>query len=181
MYCPSCKKRELKPTKLDVGLPAYGCANCHGVLIDLLAYRVWTESHAPTAQHKTVTPQATEDTKRAFACPKCSKLMTKYRIADEVENKVDLCSYCGEIWLDGGEWELLVDLDLQRSIPQILSEPWQKGIRKRHAAQSVEEKFEALLGAADYEKVNAFRAWMFAHEHAPEIQDFLHRTPTTIS
>lgn len=177
MRCPSCTTQELKPTKLDAGLAGYGCARCRGVLIELLSYRMWAESHAANRRDVRAAAPSAEDSKRAFACPKCSKLMTKYRIADEVANKLDLCTHCGEVWLDGGEWDLLLQLDLAASLPQILSDPWQNAIRKKHVTQSVEQKFQALFGPQDYQKLKEFRDWMLAHENAPDIQDYLHRTP----
>jgi len=33
MHCPKCKTADLAPTKLEPGLPALGCNQCHGTLI----------------------------------------------------------------------------------------------------------------------------------------------------
>ena len=175
MNCPSCKKRSLKPAKLEYGLPGYTCSHCHGFLLDVLTYRSWLESQPKEGEAKKLTPQSVEDTASAILCPKCSKIMTKYRISGEVENKLDLCSSCGELWFDAGEWNLLNQLDLSSKIPQILSEPWQKVIRSDSLEQAIEKKFEAMFGKTDYAKIREFREWMAGHQKCVQLQDYLNR------
>ena len=43
MHCPKCKNENLKPTKLEEGLPVMGCPKCEGGLLSLLYYRDWAE------------------------------------------------------------------------------------------------------------------------------------------
>lgn len=175
MQCPSCKKSSLKPAKLEDGLPGYTCSECEGFLIDILSYRQWIESKPEAQQSKKSKIENVEDSRNAILCPKCSKIMTKYRMSGEVANKLDLCNDCGEIWLDGGEWQMLEQLDLASKIPQILSEPWQRSVRKEQLGQPVEKKFEATVGAVDYQKISEFRNWMLSHEKASEILNYLAR------
>src|SRR5688500_5931024 len=127
MKCPHCKTEDLKPTLIEEYLASMGCDRCHGSLVALLHYRHWAETQKPTRADPGADaadpparvaemPDAT-DTTSAIACPKCSRLMLKYKISGAVANRVDVCSSCDEAWLDGGEWQLLEALELDHCMP----------------------------------------------------------------
>ena len=86
MKCPHCKTSDLRPTMIEEYLPAMACGTCHGSLVSLLYYRHWAEtqmlrsSDPPTS---TATPETT-DTTTAVTCPKCSRVMAKYRLTGRV-------------------------------------------------------------------------------------------------
>lgn len=175
MQCPTCHNQTLKPVKLAQGLPGYSCSACKGSLIELLSYRMWIEHkpvHVDSQPHE---PEEIHDSQQAILCPKCSTIMSKYRISGDVGNRVDACGHCGEIWLDGGEWELLEQLDLSSKLPQILSMPWQLSIRKAELGDPVEQRFAELLGTDDYSRVKAFREWMQTHSRKADIREYLAR------
>lgn len=175
MDCPSCKQVALAPAKLAPGLPCYTCPSCMGSLVDILTYRMWVESNTLSSTEPSLIPTKIDDTKGTTLCPKCSHIMAKYHITADISNKLDLCHYCGSLWLDGGEWILLEQLNLNASIPQILSTPWQQAIREEKIAQSVEQKFEQILGQEDYKKVHQFRSWLNEHLNKRIIVDYLTR------
>lgn len=175
MDCPSCQTSPLMPTKIEEGLPGYTCANCQGILIDILNYRIWTEKRLQQPSTATFTAEQVPDSQHSILCPKCSSIMLKYRISSDTQNRLDLCSNCGELWLDGGEWHLLAQLDLQSKIPQIVSDPWQHSLRRADIEQSVEAKFEKLFGQEDYQKIKAFRDWMESTDKSIHIRDYLSR------
>jgi Zn-finger nucleic acid-binding protein len=177
MDCPSCDKQPLRPAKLDDRLPGYACSQCGGFLLDILTYRSWMESEPAEPGRGDSVPEADTagDSKGAILCPKCGRMMSKYRIAGDVENRLDLCNYCGGLWFDGGEWELLKRLDLASKVPQILSQPWQKQVRAQSLRQSVEKRFAALFGP-DYEKIHEFRRWMRKHANAAQIKAYINRS-----
>src|SRR5262249_23548688 len=133
MKCPHCQTSDLKPTMIEEFLPAMGCGTCHGSLVSLLYYRHWAETQkatAPAGPHKeTVEGVETTETKKTVMCPKCTRLMTKYKLTGGVTNRVDVCATCDEAWLDGGEWELLEKLQLSLNMPAIFTEAWQRRIR----------------------------------------------------
>lgn len=176
MNCPYCKNQPLKPAKLNADLPAESCNQCHGALVSLLGYRTWLDRH-PVAERLAADRQAGArvealDTSHALSCPKCSGIMTKYRIAADTDNKVDLCVRCNEVWLDNGEWELIKSLELADRLPEIFYDSWQKRIRQTHNHDLKEQKFKELLGS-DYAEIVRIRDWIAAHEQRRTLLDYL--------
>ena len=176
MNCPYCKTQPLKPIKLSADLPAASCLHCHGALVSLLSYRTWLDRH-PVTEQLAADGQAgalveAVDASLALSCPKCSGIMTKYRIAAGTENKIDLCVRCNEVWLDNGEWELIKSLELADKLPEILYDSWQKQIRKIQNHELKEQKFKELLGA-DYAEIVRIRNWIADHEQRRTLLDYL--------
>ena len=140
MKCPHCQTSDLKPTMIEEYLPAMGCGTCRGSLVSLLYYRHWVETQkAPANEPRNgVAAVETTDTTTAIRCPKCARLMTKYKLTGSVSNRVDVCATCDEAWLDGGEWELLEALQLSLKMPAIFTDapldPGAADRRGRHRA-----------------------------------------------
>lgn len=176
MNCPTCKTQRLKPVKLADDLPAESCGHCQGALVSLLSYRIWLERHPVASQlaadRNTNVCVEPEDTSHALVCPKCAGLMTKYRIAAETENKIDLCVRCNEVWLDNGEWELIKFLELADKLPQVFYDSWQKQIRQTHNQALKEQKFKELLGE-DYQELVRIKAWINGHDQRRTLLDYL--------
>ncbi|MET1254069.1 hypothetical protein [Aliikangiella maris] len=174
MFCPKCKNKSLKPTKLDDGLSAAGCLHCHGALVSLLYYRDWAERHngiiteAPSTVGLLKGMQS-EDSMGAVGCPKCNRLMQKYRISGCTNNRLDWCTTCDEVWLDGGEWELIKALELGQEIPMVLTEQWQKKVRAQVSEENRRERFAKILTAADLQKADEFRDWLKDHAQKEDI------------
>src|SRR5262245_12982753 len=124
MKCPVCKNPELRPTMIEALLPSMGCETCKGALVTLLYYRHWAETHKPQNEPPpdATLVEAPPDTTTALRCPKCERIMTKYRLTGEVANRLDLCMVCDEAWLDGGEWELLEQLQLSDKLPAVFTD-----------------------------------------------------------
>ncbi|MFC1750293.1 hypothetical protein ACFL2V_15950 [Pseudomonadota bacterium] len=129
MICPSCKEGTLLPRKIAEGLPALCCNHCNGQLISMLSYRMWVESQAEMPE-ASADIEPLSETANALACPKCQKLMSKYRISGHTANKLDSCGSCGELWADDGEWQLLHILGLTDKVSSILTQPWQHAIKQ---------------------------------------------------
>jgi Zn-finger nucleic acid-binding protein len=175
MFCPSCKTQPLKPAKLEYDLPALACVGCKGNLIEMLSFRVWSENKPPEPAGRLALTEEAMDSGQALFCPRCRHIMTKHRIGSGIPNRVDLCGNCGEIWLDGGEWSLLASLDLQAKLPAILSEPWQRSIRRTESERAYEERCEARFGAEDYARVRELRDWLRSHPKGQELRNYLNR------
>ncbi|WP_020160136.1 TFIIB-type zinc ribbon-containing protein [Methylobacter marinus] len=176
MNCPFCKTHRLKPTRLTAELPAESCSQCHGALVSLLSYRTWLDRHPVAEQLAADQQQGTRvepvDASHALFCPKCAGIMTKYRIAAETENRIDLCVRCNEIWLDNGEWELIISLELADKLPRIFYDSWQKQIREVHFQDLKEQKFRELLGA-DYDEIVRIRDWIDGHAQRRTLLDYI--------
>lgn len=170
MQCPACSHFRLKPIKLEAGLPAISCSKCQGALVPLVTYRAWAERQPPVSVQTGAAPTTVQDSKSALRCPKCSKLMMKYRIGSGVENRVDLCPHCDEAWLDAGEWQLLGQLQYHSSLASIMTEPWQRRLREQEREEVVARKYLALLGTQDWQRLQEVGEWVAGH---PRKQDLL--------
>ncbi|MDH5653384.1 MAG: zf-TFIIB domain-containing protein [Gammaproteobacteria bacterium] len=175
MDCPACQSRSLSPAKVTSGLPGFACNRCGGSLIELLAYRMWAEQQPASQTPRAEMSAAPPDTTKALVCPKCSKLMAKYRIDAQGENHIDLCGNCGRFWLDGGEWGLLESLNLQTGMTAIFNAPWQASIRKGDAQHLVEARFQQELGAEAYQQARVFRDWLNKQPDKQRLLDYLAR------
>lgn len=178
MQCPSCNSNSLKPIKLQIGLPARQCQKCSGVLIDLLSYREWAEDYSHNSANQQQLMEV-EDNSKALVCPKCSKIMLKFRIAGSTLNKIDVCSSCDEAWLDSGEWQLLGSLALQDKLNTIFTEPWQTSIRENDIEISHKTRFKELLGNSDYNKLTEIKDWINGHPQKADLIRFILRDGST--
>jgi Zn-finger nucleic acid-binding protein len=161
---------------IEEDLPALGCEQCEGSLVSLLYYRHWAETFKTPAS-PTSNPDAlkTDDTAAALSCPKCARFMMKYKVSGSVANRVDVCGYCDEAWLDRGEWELLEALQLSHQLPAIFTEEWQRRIRHQLSEESRRNILERAIGAAGVAKVEAFREWLTQSGHRADVLTYLYR------
>jgi Zn-finger nucleic acid-binding protein len=165
MNCPKCKSIQLKSVWLESDLPAEECEECKGVVLPLPIYRSWLEKHPEKAASSPVEQCAVDivaDGAKALLCPKCSGIMTKYRISSQVTNKVDLCVNCSDVCFDQGEWRLVTQLHLEGRLGEFFSEVWQLKIRRELARQKYEEKYSNLFGQ-DYQEVKRIKSWVESH------------------
>ena len=183
MKCPHCKTPDLKPTMIDEYLPAMGCGTCHGCLLSLLYYRHWAETrNGPSTEPRKAGPALeTTDTTAAIACPKCSRIMAKYKLSGRISNRLDVCSTCDEAWLDGGEWELLEALQLNHKIPAIFTDAWQRRIRRELTEETRREILARTIGADGAVKVEDFRAWLAKNKERSYILTYLYRGGTSLA
>ena len=172
MHCPVCQTTTIKPTGLQPGLPALVCTDCNGHWVDLLDYRTWLERQ-PKIEASTTAEVTTDNTSKALLCPKCSRLMNKFNISADKENKVDLCLHCDEVWLDDGEWQLLLHLQLHDKLTDIITHPWQSDLRKEQVEQSYRQRYLELLGEEDMQTLETFKQWLEEHPKRFEIINYL--------
>ena len=175
MQCPKCRNIDLKPTKMEEGLPVMGCPECEGSLLSLLYYRDWAERNEPVEQSDKVNADVTveSDAKTALSCPKCSKLMTKYSISSDHKNRIDLCGFCDEAWLDGSEWKLLKSLELAHKLPKVFTDQWQRNVRGQKMETMKVERLKKLVGESDTAKAVEIRDWLKNHEKKVPIVQFI--------
>ncbi|HTE39203.1 MAG TPA: hypothetical protein VK629_00140 [Steroidobacteraceae bacterium] len=181
MKCPKCKLTDLRATRIEEDLPAAGCSTCQGALLSLLYYRDWAERHRndpmqPLPQHGEV-DDALDDVKEtstAIMCPKCSRLMTKYKISGCIANRLDMCPGCDEAWLDGGEWGLLKALELSHKMPIVFTEQWQRNIRRQVAEDTRRGVLKKIIGEQALDQVEEFKGWLKRNDHQSDILNYLH-------
>lgn len=175
MKCPKCKNVDLKPTKLEDGLPVMVCSECEGSLLPLLYYRDWAERNLPVENSVDFDDEVTvdTDTTTALSCPKCSKLMIKFLIASQHKNRIDLCGFCDESWLDGSEWALLKSLELSHKLPKVFTEQWQKKIRGEKMDALKFERIKNIVGESDSQKAAEIKGWLKDHQNKTAIIQFI--------
>jgi Zn-finger nucleic acid-binding protein len=177
MKCPRCKTPDLKPTMIEEYLPGMGCETCHGSLVSLLYYRHWAETQKPPPEGAAITASAVEtsDTTTALVCPKCARVMAKYKLTGTIANRVDVCSMCDEAWLDRGEWELLEALQLSLKMPAIFTDAWQRRIRREQSEDTRRSILTRMIGAEGTTRVEEFRSWLGKSEHKSHVLAYLYR------
>ena len=158
MQCYRCEDKELEPTWLASGLAARSCGTCDGVNLDLLTYRAWRESQAATLLPDTPVESVAEGG-GVLTCQRCARLMLRYRLSPEHDNYVDLCAMCDQVWLDGGEWELLGSLHLAGQLTEIMTRPWQSKLRTEQAQQRTRAQLEDEVGAEGVARLADFASW----------------------
>jgi Zn-finger nucleic acid-binding protein len=167
----------LRASRIENDLPAAGCPDCNGALVSLLYYRDWAERHANdpvqlAADHSV--DEEVQDTTTAINCPKCARLMTKYKMSGFVANRLDVCPGCDEAWLDGGEWELLKALELSRKMPVVFTEHWQRNIRKQVAEETRRGILRKTIGDESQTTVDEFKTWLKEQSRRSDILNYLH-------
>lgn len=164
MECPQCKGYQLEPSELEAGLIACRCPKCEGALLPLMNYRYWSDNNADLELNASAEIVA-EDNTQAKLCPKCQRLMTKFKIGVERQNRIELCTACDEAWLDAGEWQLLKSLDVHNKLPSIFTDAWQRNIRLKNREASLKAYYEKNLDKEVFDRVDGFKQWL---EEQPE-------------
>jgi Zn-finger nucleic acid-binding protein len=160
--CPQCADSPLVHTMLAENLAAYSCGRCLGTLVSLVAYRAWRESSGRDrlpAPPDAIPDTAPPDSSGAKKCPKCRSLMSKYRISAEMNNRLDYCAHCEEVWLDDGEWQLVESLATNGEFTKVFTQAWQYAVRAGVSHGMEEQRLRELLGPG-YERVVKFAEWL---------------------
>ncbi len=169
--CPQCAGSQLVHTMLAEGLAGYGCGNCLGTLVSLVAYRAWRERHRGRAMPDTppaIADLDAADSTGAKKCPKCQSLMSKYRVSARKANRLDYCAHCEEIWLDEGEWRLVESLVVSGDFAKVFTQSWQHALRADVSGVMEEHRLRELLGN-DYDRVLEFAEWLRTQSARQEI------------
>ncbi len=172
MNCTQCKGYRLAPVSIDEGLVAAACPKCEGVLLPLINYRYWIDQNIDVDKGD-LDDVVVEDVGKAKLCPKCSRLMTKFQIGAESNNKIELCSYCDEVWLDKGEWQLLKSQDNHTKLPSIFTDAWQRNIRIEKQKENLKEHYRQQLSPDDFDKLDVFKEWLDQHPNKHQLRQYL--------
>ena len=142
----------------------------------MVNYRRWREGNVDGRPE--VEPISTDvmvdESSQALACPKCKRVMTKYAIALHTTNRLDYCAHCEEVWLDGGEWELIENLAMSGYLAEVFTQPWQRRIRESISHEREADRLKELL-AGDYDKFVELRNWLNGHPSRDKLIVYLQR------
>lgn len=133
MNCPKCGG-DMSPMGLSDGVQVDFCSGCSGILFDAgeVAETLQLGQDIPSLRNlNTARPTGA-------MCPKCSKPWVEIPYQPGQPLLVDLCTGCGAIYLDKGEFPKL------RQIAVTLEQPKSRILR---AVKSMQEKGYEVLGA----------------------------------
>lgn len=166
MKCTICNAGELLPIRLTKDLHCLKCNNCEGNWIKLSDYLQWQEkqeSSAAVVDDIGVEVDAIES-KMALRCPETGGVMTKFRITSDTDHRIDWSTSAGAIWLDKGEWELLVAKGVADKMNRIFTDQWQKKIRTEIRRNSKEARYLKQFGESNYSRLKLVRSWLHEQE-----------------
>lgn len=174
MKCTSCKSGTLVPSFLEAQFRCHTCDHCGGNWILIEDYVSWKERN-PSFEFNpgSIESMDAADTSRALLCPVTGGLMRKFRISDGTPHRIDYSTRVGGVWLDKGEWELLVAEGLAGSLNAILTDQWQHRVTLESSRAALSELHRNKFGDEDYEKANEIRRWINSHENSDELRRFI--------
>lgn len=153
VQCPKEKKVTLVDSSLAGILSVKHCPECQGSWIPAEEYQSWQARQPQPAASPQLPTQSLDidfvqspyDTKGAL-CPDCQHYLSRTKIHFKPSFYVERCMYCGGIWCDQGEWEVLEKLGLHASIEQLFSSEWQMQMRDREYAEKERQATIDKLG-----------------------------------
>jgi len=161
MDCPRCKDNPLHSVILEDHLEAESCHNCGGHWLGSENYYRWLDDRGEILPEK---PPEVElevnDSDKAKLCPRCRRIMLKYKVGRGTDFYLDRCGSCNGVWFDKNEWESLKTRNLHDEVHLIFSPAWQENIRRQSHAKTLDRLYEQKFGTEDYEEVKKIRAWL---------------------
>ncbi len=172
--CPSCSGTEMRHTLVAGSLPANSCYRCKGVLVSLTSYRDWRERSGVSKRTSAEieADSVVKDTKDALLCGKCRNVMTKFKVSADVDNRIDFCSSCDEVWLDSGEWELIEKFVGSGELSNITTQPWQYRVMTDSVERMELDRLKSDFGD-DFDKVVELAEILDGHPARLEILAYL--------
>lgn len=175
MKCPSCESHtKLEIIELEPELLGRKCSNCEGIWIPSFQYWRWHTKHGNIITEKNIhIENSNMDSKQGKFCPECKTYLANRRIGHGLNFTVDHCFNCKGFWLDKGEWEALNKKNLHDELHLIFTEQWQNELKKEQSVQTYEKSIAKAIGENDYQKIKLFKNWLYHHEKAGVIINYL--------
>lgn len=142
--CPKCPGVALR-TAGRGGTPVLRCYQCHGMWVTEAEVAALAAEGSVT-DPASMLPQKVQGDARAGLCPEGHGILARARVETAEPFFLDRCPTCSGIWFDGGEWQRLSSLHLERNLAD-LWDPERR--RQRHAARLEEGhrgRMVALVG-----------------------------------
>jgi len=171
MKCPACRKKDLTMREIEPDLWAEVCAECSGKWISSGNYQKWLDIRGEIlpeipADEANITIPSFE---LARLCPKCRRILVKYKVGRNIPFKIDRCSNCAGVWLDENEWETLKSRNLHDELNRIFTDHWQAEVKREETRETLKTIYKKKFGTEDYERIRTFKSWMQSHEKSGEI------------
>ncbi len=175
MKCPACNKNDLETREIEPNLWARVCGECKGKWISNNNYQKWLKIRGeilpeiPSAEPNITIPEF----ELARLCPKCRRILVKYKVGRNIPFKIDRCGNCAGVWLDQDEWETLRSRNLHDELNKIFTNHWQEEVKREETRNALRSIYEQKFGKEDYEKIRMFKSWVNEHEKSGEILAYI--------
>lgn len=175
MECTSCNKGKLNPSVIDGLFSANTCSYCGGDWVLIEDYATWREGHSDYEFAKGIHFEEINivDTKEAMLCPATQTIMRKFKISATNTHRLDYSAAVGGLWLDKGEWELLVKEGLAGSLNTLVTDVWQRKIRQTSAKVSFADIYQDKFGDDIYIKIKDMRRWLNTQPQKADLRAYL--------
>ena len=175
MKCTACQQGNLKPSFIDELFRGHTCDHCGGNWILIEDYISWKERHPEHVFDDACVEDdiEAEDTVGAMICPVTGGIMSKFRITKDHAHRIDYSARVGGVWLNKGEWEMLVAEGLAGNLNTILTDQWQRRIREEKTSDTFDSLYRSKFGEQDYAKAKEVREWLHSHEQRADLRAFL--------
>ncbi|NHZ80735.1 hypothetical protein F2P44_15845 [Massilia sp. CCM 8695] len=172
MICPACGSRHFAPVKIEGGLPAERCADCHGAWVELDRYRHWRKGrpHVAAPEYAGAISQVNEPVR---VCASTGRLMTRIKVSNDNPLRLDYSAMAQAVWLDKGEWERLLDMGLHDQLDAIVSERWQNDLKHAASRERAEKAMRMRFGDPAYVRLAQMRTWLAAQPNHSDMIAFL--------
>ncbi|MEB3252950.1 MAG: hypothetical protein VKO01_12550 [Cyanobacteriota bacterium] len=174
-HCPKEGKINLEERQIAPGLSAHACPSCAGLWVPGANYLPWqaqrVEGDAPVQvavlplSLSTPFPTSPLDN-RAALCPECHGYLARGRLTlGGGCFYIERCPSCQGTWCDGGEWQILENLQLDTHIEYIFSPEWQALVRQLETGERERQALVDKLGAEVAQRVLELGELLQAHPH----------------
>jgi Zn-finger nucleic acid-binding protein len=175
MQCTSCHNGRLIPCLIMGLFKAHSCSDCGGDWVLIEDYALWREHHPDYEFAKDIHFEEINivDTKEAMLCPATHTIMRKFKISATDSHRLDYSAAVGGLWLDKGEWELLVREGLAGSLNALVTNTWQRKIRQTSAKKSFADIYQDKFGYDVYAKIKDMRQWLNSQPQKADLLAYL--------
>jgi len=103
--------------------------------------------------------------------------MGRYRVLPASSFRLDRCSHCQLVWLDGGEWSALIEAGLIDRLDSILADGWQRRVQIDDARLRREKVLRQRLGDDAVDELQRIQSWLQSRPNGRELLALLSGEP----
>lgn len=177
MNCPHCHAEPLTAHALEPGLAAQQCPACRGTWVEAADYWIWLRAQGknlPARPAAEDAPLPLADSDRAMLCPSCGHILLRYKVGHAITFLLDHCTFCGGVWFDANEWEVLKSRNLHDDVHIMFSDVWQARIAQEEHAQEQRRILDEKFGVEDLAEVRRIKDWLAGRPLRYELYALLH-------
>jgi Zn-finger nucleic acid-binding protein len=173
MKCLVCNNNELEESEISQGLKVHHCNSCDGYWLRFEDYIEWNNHNNIESDESISTHSQVTDSINPKVCPDCGIILSVYKVANNLNFKLDHCASCNGIWFDKNEWESLEENHMEHMINKFFTDSWQKNLRDEEVKEYFENFYKTKFGASDYEKIKQMKALLENNDNKSMILAFL--------